>query len=241
MCVAYLNFYLFLSGKIYIKNRVVQNAISYAYAEMVSMDVWWSLIQLVSITGQIFAVLNPIGVIPTFLGLTESMDPAKRHKVVKNSIIAVLILAITLAVGGSLILSFFHVTLFSLQIGGGILLMVIAIDMLGGLPRTKAVEAGDEIAIVPIATPLLVGPGTMTTVIVLSKTVPIYLLILGIFVVAFATYLLLRYSELLIRVLGINGIRAISRFMTIIIAAFAAQLLYAGFTGWLSSWGILNF
>ncbi|MCS7130398.1 MAG: MarC family protein [Archaeoglobaceae archaeon] len=203
------------------------------------MEFLEAIIQILSITGQIFAVLNPVGVIPTFLSLTESMDRSKRHRVVKQSIITVLLLAIILAIGGSLILEFFKVSVFSLQIGGGILLMVIAVDMLGGLPRTKTVEAGDEIAIVPIATPLLLGPGTMTTVIVLSKTVSLYSLLFSIFIVVFLAYLLLRSSELLIRILGINGVRAISRFMTIIIAAFAAQLLYGGFTGWLSSWGFI--
>ncbi len=197
------------------------------------------VIQILSITGQIFAVLNPVGVIPTFLSLTEGMDPKKRHKIVRQSIITVLILAVILAVGGSLILEFFRVSIFSLQIGGGVLLMVIAIDMLSGLPRTKAVESQEEVAIVPIATPLLIGPGTMTTLIVFSKTVSVLYLLISIILVSLTAYLLLRYSELLIKMLGINGIRAISRFMTIIIAAFAAQLLYGGFTGWLSSWGLI--
>ncbi|MDI9611179.1 MAG: MarC family protein [Archaeoglobales archaeon] len=203
------------------------------------MDFFGATIQIISITGQIFAVLNPVGVIPTFLSLTEGMDRSKRHRIVRQSILTIFFLAIILAIGGSLILEFFNVSVFSLQIGGGILLMVIAMDMLGGLPRTKAVESGDEIAIVPIATPLLVGPGTMTTIIVLSKTVSFYSLIFSIFIVVFLAYVLLRYSELLIKILGINGVRAISRFMTIIIAAFAAQLLYGGFTGWLTSWGLI--
>jgi multiple antibiotic resistance protein len=196
-------------------------------------------LQIISISGQIFAILNPIGVIPTFLSLTQGMDPDKRHRVVRHSILTVIFLTLSLAVGGSLILEFFRVSVFSLQIGGGILLMILAIDMLSGLPRTKGVEAGEEIAIVPIATPLLVGPGTITTVIVLSKTVPMLYLLVSILIVAFLAYLLLRYSEVLTDVLGINGIRAISRFMAIIIAAFAAQLLYGGLTGWLTSWGLI--
>ncbi len=167
------------------------------------------------------------------------MDPDKRHRVVRRSILTVIFLTFSMAVGGSLILEFFRVSVFSLQIGGGILLMILAIDMLSGLPRTKGVEAAEEIAIVPIATPLLVGPGTITTVIVLSKTVPMVYLLASILIVAFLAYLLLRYSEVLTEILGINGIRAISRFMAIIIAAFAAQLLYGGFTGWLTSWGLI--
>jgi multiple antibiotic resistance protein len=95
------------------------------------------------------------------------------------------------------------------------------------------------VAIVPIATPLLVGPGTMTTIIVLSASVSILLLLISIVIVTFLTYLLLRYSELLVRVLGSNGIRALGRFMTIIIAAFAAQLIFAGVSQWLKIWGII--
>ncbi|TDA36868.1 MAG: MarC family protein [Candidatus Methanomethylicota archaeon] len=197
------------------------------------------LTQIVFITGQIFAILNPISVIPTFLSLTDDLDVVERHRIVRNSSFAVLIIALALALGGSYLLSFFHVSISSLQVGGGVLLMAIAIEMLGGLPRTKSLESHTEVAIVPIATPLLVGPGTMTTIIVLSGTVPLLLLIISIFIVAFITYLLLRYSDILVRVLGRNGIRAMGRFMTIIIAAFAAQLIYSGVTEWLKSWHVL--
>lgn len=194
---------------------------------------------LLVVTGQIFAILNPISVLPTFLSITDEMDPGHRHRIVRNSCLAVLVIALALAVGGNYILSFFSVGIPGLQIGGGVLLMVIAAEMLGGLPRTKSLDTGDEIAIVPIATPLLVGPGTMTTVIVLSATVPIMVLIFSILIVTGLTFLILRYSEFLVRIMGSNGTRALGRFMTIIIAAFAAQLIYAGLSEWLRSWGLI--
>lgn len=198
-----------------------------------------TLVQIVFIAGQIFAILNPVSVIPTFLSLTDDLDVSERHRIVRNSSLAVLVITLTLALGGSYILGFFHVSISSLQVGGGVLLMTIAIDMLGGLSRTKSLESHTEVAIVPIATPLLVGPGTMTTIIVLSGLHPLPILIASIFIVSLATYLLMRYSELLVRVLGRNGTRALGRFMTIIIAAFAAQLIYSGITEWLRSWNML--
>jgi multiple antibiotic resistance protein len=79
----------------------------------------------------------------------------------------------------------------------------------------------------------------MTTIIVLSATVSIVALIISIFAVAAITFLLLRYSDILVKVLGRNGTRALGRFMTIIIAAFAAQLIYSGITDWLKSWGLI--
>jgi multiple antibiotic resistance protein len=195
---------------------------------------------LLIITGQIFAILNPISVLPTFLSVTDDMEPDERHRIVRNSCIAVLLIALVLAVGGNYILNLFSVGIPGLQVGGGVLLMVIAAEMLGGLPRTKSMESTDEIAVVPIATPLLVGPGTMTTIIVLSATVPILVLIMSILIVTALTFVILRYSEIMVRVLGSNGTRALGRFMTIIIAAFAAQLIYAGVSEWLRSWGMIS-
>jgi len=195
--------------------------------------------EILIVTGQIFAILNPISVLPTFLSLTDDLQAAEKHRIVRNSCIAVLMIAVILAIGGNYILSFFSVGIAGLQIGGGVLLMTIAVEMLGGLPKSKSLESHDEIAIVPIATPLLIGPGTMTTIIVLSATVPISGLLISIFIVTAITYLLLRYSDLLVKALGNNGTRALGRFMTIIIAAFAAQLIYAGVTQWLKSWGII--
>lgn len=197
------------------------------------------LAQIVFITGQIFAILNPISVIPTFLSLTDDLNVSERHRIVRNSSLAVMVIAVALALGGSYLLSFFHVSISSLQVGGGVLLMAIAIEMLGGLPRTKSLESHSEVAIVPIATPLLVGPGTMTTIIVLSGISSLPALLISIFIVTVATYVLLRYSEILVKILGRNGIRALGRFMTIIIAAFAAQLIYSGITEWLRSWNML--
>lgn len=195
---------------------------------------------LLIITGQIFAILNPISVLPTFLSVTDEMEAGERHRIVRNSCVAVLIITMVLAIGGNFILNLFSVGIPGLQVGGGVLLMVIAAEMLGGLPRTKSLESNEEIAIVPIATPLLVGPGTMTTIIVLSASVPILVLILSILVVTALTFIILRYSEILVRVLGSNGTRALGRFMTIIIAAFAAQLIYSGLTAWLKAWGIIS-
>lgn len=202
-------------------------------------DLSTALTQIIFITGQIFAILNPLSVIPTFLSLTDELDVVSHRRVVRNSSFAILIIMLVLALGGSYILSFFHISISSLQVGGGILLMSIAIEMLGGLPRTKSLESYTEVAIVPIATPLLVGPGTMTTIIVLSSLASLPLLIISIFIATLTTYLLLRYSEILVKLLGRNGIRALGRFMTIIIAAFATQLIYSGITEWLRSWNML--
>ncbi|MBC7120336.1 MAG: MarC family protein [Candidatus Methanosuratus sp.] len=195
--------------------------------------------QIVLISAQIFAIMNPISVLPVFMSLTDGIDLASRRRIVFKSSLTVFLICVVMALAGNYILTFFNINISSLMVGGGVLLMVIAVEMLGGLPRTKAVDSREEVAIVPIATPLLVGPGTMTTIILLSATSPLVVLIMSIIIVVIITYLLLRYSEYLSKLIGSNGIKALGRFMAIIIAAFAAQLVYSGLTEWLASWGLV--
>lgn len=202
-------------------------------------DLFMVIIEIITISGRIFAILNPISVIPTFLSLTEGISNPHRNRIIRNSYLTILIMTLALAFGGNSLLTFFNVDIASIQVGGGILLMVISLEMLGGMPRTKTLESYDEIAIVPIATPLLVGPGTMTTIIVLSATTWIVYLVISIFIATTMTYLILRFSSVLIKIFGKNGIRAFGRFMSIIIAAFAVQLIYSGITAWIKSWRLI--
>jgi multiple antibiotic resistance protein len=128
------------------------------------------------------------------------------------------------------------VTVQSFEFGGGILLMVIAIDMLGGAVRTKSVDM-KQAAIVPPATPLLVGPGTMTTLIVLTGTEHLINILVGGVVAAAAVFLVLRYSDRISTLIGKNGVLATSRLMAIILAAIAANMIH----GALVAWGIAKF
>jgi multiple antibiotic resistance protein len=140
------------------------------------------------------------------------------------------------ALCGQLILTAIQVTIESFMLGGGLLLLVIAIDMLGGSVRTKTVDM-NQVAIVPLATPLLVGPGTMTTIIVLASTQYLINILLGGMVATAAVFLVLRYSDRISTLIGKNGILAGSRLMSIILAAIAANMIH----GALVAWGIARF
>ena len=118
---------------------------------------------------QLFAIMNPISVIPIFLSFTSQLENEERKKIVNTATTIVIALLFVFSLFGILILEALNVSVASFQLGGGVLLMVLAIDMLSGLSRSKSVEL-DQVAVVPLATPLLVGPGTMTTLIVLSGT-----------------------------------------------------------------------
>jgi len=182
-------------------------------------------------TIQLFAIMNPISAVPIFLSFTSQLENHERQKIVNTTTTIVIALLFIFSLFGLLILEALNVSVASFKLGGGLLLMVLAIDMLGGLSRSKSVEL-DEVAVVPLATPLLVGPGTMTTLIVLSGTQAIINVLIGALIAAAGVYLTLRFSPLLVSLLGKNGVQAVSRLMAVIIAAIAAQMIYSALVTW---------
>ena len=207
-----------------------------------------SLVEFLKLVGvtwvQIFAILNPPSVVPTMLSLTEDLSMEQRRSIVRTASVAVLAIMSVFGVAGEAFLRAVGVSLPSLKFGGSILLFVISVDMLKGVARTRQLES-EELAVVPLATPLLVGPGTITTLIILSASLPAEtgskaagtaILLSAIAVVVLATYLVLRYSLQLVRVLGVNGTRALGRFMAIIIAGVAAEMMHSALLEWMTSW-----
>ena len=211
---------------------VLSRLYTQGFKEIFSVDVS----EIVNISIQLFAIINPLSALPTFLIFTERLSQTNRRKVANTTTLIVLALVFSFALFGQLILSALQVTVESFELGGGLLLMVIAIDMLGGTVRTKTVDM-NQIAIVPLATPLLVGPGTMTTLIVLAGTQHLINILIGGVVAAAVVYLVLRYSDRISNVIGKNGVLAGSRLMAIILAAIAANMIH----GALFAWGIAKF
>ena len=183
---------------------------------------------------QLYAILNPVSVIPTYLSVMEGTRKEQRRRLLNKAILIVFILMMLFLMAGNLILSILKVSVDSVRFGGGILLLVISIDMLSGIPRTKTLEEKEAIFVVPIASPLLVGPGTITTLIVLSASIELYITAISVMIVTFLIYVTLRLSEKITKIIGRNGVRAMGRIMAIIIAATAAEMIHTA----LANWGI---
>ncbi|MBS7616787.1 MarC family protein [Candidatus Bathyarchaeota archaeon] len=186
---------------------------------------------ILNITIQLFTIMNPISTIPTFLIYTGNLKADERLKITSTTTMIVIVLLLTFTIFGQLILTALEVSVTNFRFGGGVLLLVLAIDMLGGMSRSKTLDL-KQVAVVPLATPLLVGPGTMTTLIVLSNTYPIINVILGGLIAATGVYLTLRFSPLFVSAVGNNGVQAISRIMAVIIAAIASQMLHSALLDW---------
>ena len=208
---------------------VMARLLAKGFSQISSLD----LPQIVNISVQLFAIINPFSALPTFLAFTDRLGKNNRRKVVNTTTLMVLALVFSFALFGQLILNALQVTVESFELGGGVLLMIIAIDMLGGTVRSKTVDM-KQAAIVPLATPLLVGPGTMTTLIVLAGTQYVINVLIGGFVAVASIFLVLRYSDRISSLIGKNGVLAGSRLMAIILAAIAANMIH----GALFVWGI---
>jgi len=192
-----------------------------------------SLESILIIAVKVFAVMDPFSIIPYILSIfeeaTQGGEKMRWTALVNKVEVAVIILVLIFSLMGRPLLNFLGLQPYSLEIGGGILLLYLGIDTLGGFQQLKFVSKRLEEAVVtPIATPLIVGPGTMTALISLSVQNSVINLVLGSLVAAFLTYLVLLSGPLLIKILGRTGTVAAGRFTAIIIAAFGVQLIISG-------------
>jgi multiple antibiotic resistance protein len=188
----------------------------------------------------VLTIVNPIGGLITFVSLTSGVSEERRRRIAKRSVTIACVLAVIFAVSGELILRVFGITVDSLRIAGGILLFIVALNMLFGKASPKGVtneevedaSKREDISVFPIAMPLLTGPGTITTVIVLIRTgktlglkIIDILAILGVFAV---TYLIFRFADRINRVLGVTGSLLVSRLMGLLLASIAVNFVAVG-------------
>jgi multiple antibiotic resistance protein len=178
-------------------------------------------------------IVNPIGKVPLFIALTKNMEKEKKKLVTKNAIVIASLLLIIFAIAGSELLSIFGINIFSFMVAGGILLFIVSIELLthgewrfnGG---TSSGSRSGDLGIVPLAFPLLAGPGAITTVIISFETYGVIISVISIIIVVLITYLVLHLENSILKFLGRRGSLLITRVFAIFIAAIAVQLVIQG-------------
>ena len=176
----------------------------------------------------LFVVINPIGIIPLFASITQKMQKKERNRVLKTTVITAGALLMTFAVAGTQILSIFGITISSFMIAGGILLFVVSIELLthGGWRFGGTIS--DESGVVPLAFPLLAGPGAITTVILSFQMSGSMVTILSIAIVIGLTYIGLYLTGTIYRILRRRGSLIITRIFAVLVAAIAVQYVVDG-------------
>ncbi len=177
----------------------------------------------------LFIVVNPVGKIPIFITLTEKMEKQNKKLVSKNAIVTTTVLLTVFAVAGTELLSLFGISIFSFMVAGGVLLFIISIEFLtyGEWRYGKSSIAGDS-GIVPLAFPLLAGPGAITTVIISLEAYGWVVSITSIVLVIAITYVILRLESPISKILGRTGSLVTTRVFAIFLAAIAVQYIFQG-------------
>jgi multiple antibiotic resistance protein len=183
---------------------------------------------LVRSTITLFVVIDPIGIVPIFISLTQKMERAGRAEVSKTVVITAAGLLFVFALAGTQIFSLFGIFISSFMVAGGVLLFIVAIDLLTGGWKFIGADAEGDTGVVPLAFPLLAGPGAITAVIISFETAGLAATVLSIMFAIAATYATLRYSDKIYRVLGRRGSLIITRVFAVLVAAIAVQYIVEG-------------
>ena len=185
-----------------------------------------------------FVIIDPLIAIPTFLALFGKCDRAKQKKAAMEASVAALALLVVFAVFGTAILDRMSISLPAFMVAGGILLLYLSFEFIKGeLPKMRMIEKDPADVIVPVATPLLAGPGAITTSIYMTNTYGTDVTLAAIFFVCFSCFFFLYYSTRIVKIIGHNGIKIITRIMGILTAAIAISLIEKA----LVAWGVLAF
>lgn len=185
----------------------------------------------------IFFIVDPFAVVPVFIAMTERDSLEKRKAMARRACLIAAGVLVFFALTGTLVFKVLGVTLAAFKIAGGVLLFVTALDMLKSKTRAtqEEIEEGvqkDDIAIVPLAMPLLSGPGSIATVTMLTaqsqRLWEIGPILLAIVLTTFISYVVLRGAGHVDRVLGKGGQAILARVMGLLLAAIAVEFMLDG-------------
>jgi len=190
----------------------------------------------------LFVIVDPIAVVPSFLAMTPEETPAQRIRMARLACIIMVIVLFAFAILGERILKFLGIDLPAFQVAGGIVLLLVALDMLRAQrsrvqetrEETAAGAAKDDIAVTPLAVPMLAGPGAISTAILLHNRAASIgqelLLCVAILVVGVITYLILHFSAHGARWLNPIFMRITTRIMGLLLAAVSMQFIINALT-----------
>ncbi|PXA74738.1 MULTISPECIES: YchE family NAAT transporter [Vibrio] len=186
------------------------------------------------------AAVNPVGIMPIFVSLTSHMTLEEKNKTAATANIAVAVILITALLAGQVLLDMFSISLDSFRVAGGLLLLSIAFSMMSGkLGEDKQNKqekseyiSREQIGVVPLAMPLMAGPGAISSTIVYSSRYPSMFdtvgIALTIVVFSLGSWLLFRSAPYIVRLLGQTGINVITRIMGLILGALGIEFIANG-------------
>ncbi|MPY78565.1 MAG: NAAT family transporter [Actinophytocola sp.] len=204
------------------------------------MSAWFDVGVFVSATVTLLVIMDPTGTVPVFLSLTGRRAASARAKAARQAVLVSLLVITVFAVAGQAILTYLGIGIPALQGAGGLLLLLVALDLLTGRESAQPQAAEDvNVALVPLGTPLLAGPGAIAATIVFVReaagALGAYLaLAAAIVLVHLALFLCLRYAGVVIRLIKESGITLVAKVAGLLLAAIAVQLVADSVRGFIA-------
>lgn len=175
----------------------------------------------------VFVAMDAIAVLPIFLSMIEGMPPDDKKIIIKQSVVTAFLISVCFLAVGKFIFSALGITVADFKIAGGIVLLVLAINDLLFPEKTRRFQ-GSSIGVVPLGMPLIVGPGVLTTIIILVDTYGYLPALFSILVNLFIVWLAFNKSDAIMKILGENGAKGFSKVMSIFLAAIAVMMIRRG-------------
>ena len=204
------------------------------------MDGLLSAAAYIKIFVAMIVIVNPLGIMPVFVAMTANASEAERKKIARIASVSVLIVLIVSALLGERVLELFGISIASFKVGGAILVMMAALSMMQAMPARdkqtpeEAKEAEDKasIAVVPLAIPLLAGPGAMSTIIIYASEKKSFthlaVVCLAAVGIALVTWLALRVASKVGARMSKTTINVATRIMGLLLAALAVEIFAGG-------------
>ena len=177
----------------------------------------------------LFVIMDPVGTVPIFLSLTRGRSSATLRRAAWQAVAVSFGVIVAFAFFGQQILSYLHISLPALQTAGGLLLLMIAIQLLTGQEQAPTAASDVNVALVPLGTPMMAGPGAIVATMVFSQRVEssadFLAVALGVVLVHVALWLAMRFSIPILRLLRDGGVMLVSRIAGLLLSAIAVQLV----------------
>ncbi len=183
----------------------------------------------------LFIVIDALGNLPFVISLSEGMMKQERRKMIHVAIITATAVGLVFLFFGQFILRLMDISVGAFAIAGGLILLVLSIKYMSTGRMVEAVKE-EMVAVVPIGTPLTVGPATITTLLLLATQFPIYMVLISFALNMLVTWGLFMLSSYIVRFMGQGGLRAVSRVFSLLLAAIAVSMIIHG----LGLAGIIN-
>jgi len=177
----------------------------------------------------IFVAIDVLGLVPIFLSLTSEMKPPEKKKLITDATLTALGVSLVFLFGGRMIFNFLGITENDFRVGGGIVLLVLAvIDLTVTGEKTGAPQT--SVGVVPIGIPLIIGPAVLTTLLIVVDTYGYLSAVIGLLANLFLVWLIFRKSDYIIRVMGEAGSKAFAKVAALFMAAIAIMMIRIGLT-----------